>query len=111
MSMTKRVWIDRDPAYEDVRKRHADEAWLHAKQFTFRIPTRRKNPLGNRPRWDPIWPSALSQAAQGLGLDHVCINDGFFLRTEEEAANVRAKAKEIEAAMLASLRPKGPKAG
>ena len=84
MSLTKRIWIELDPAYEDVRQRYAEEAWRYIKEFEFRIPLRRRNRWEDSPYWAPLWPRALRRAAEELGFEVVKVNDGMFFRTREQ---------------------------
>lgn len=94
MSLTKRIWFDRDPAYDELRKRRAQEAWAYREQFTFRIATRRKSKIGAR-HWDPFWTSCLLQAANELGIETVNVNNGMFLRTKSDQELVKARAEAI----------------
>lgn len=49
MGLTKRIFIDKDPAYE-AERRKLTEAWsAHVSEFAFRIPLKRKNRLGSGP--------------------------------------------------------------
>jgi hypothetical protein len=103
MSLTKRIWIEGDPAYAAVREQVAEQGRAHAAQFTVRIPTRRANRLPGR-RWDPFWPSALQRAIETLGHDSVWINDGVFVQTEEEREAVVERASEIADADISRVR-------
>jgi hypothetical protein len=93
MSITKRVWIDRDPAYADVRKRYADETWRYIKEFEFRIPMRR-NKAGSRSpdRW---WLISLERAVRQFEVEVVRVNGGMFFRTVEQRDACLARAEEI----------------
>lgn len=108
MSLTKRIWIDRDPAHEDVRRKYAEEAAAARSQFTFRLATRRRNRLASRPHWDPLWSASLDQAAKELKIDAVYVNDGMFFRTAEDRDAVELLAKSLWDQMAARFkRPRG----
>lgn len=84
LSLTKRIWFDRDPAYEDIRQRIGEENQRYIEQFKFRAPLNRRNKLADRPHWDPIWPSSLDRAAEELKIEVVRVNEGIFFRTREQ---------------------------
>jgi hypothetical protein len=92
MGLTKRIWIDRDPAYENVRRQHLDGAKLD--DFKFRIPTHRTNSMPG-PRWCPIWRKCLGDTAARLNFEHRWINAGMFFRTEAERDAVWALAETL----------------
>lgn len=98
MGLTKRIWIERDPAYEDFRRRHLDAAKLH--EFTFRIPTHRKNSMASSPRWCPLWRRCLEIAAERLNFEHRWINAGMFFRTQVERDAVAALAETLRGERL-----------
>ena len=49
VSRYKRIFIDKDPAYADVREEAGRQAWAHIGQFEFRIAWNRKNKLASSP--------------------------------------------------------------
>ena len=93
MGLTKRIFIDKDPAYEDVRRRAAREASDYCAQFTHRIATKRRNAIGDRPHWDPFWSNALQQAGKALAIETVNINGGMFFKTDADRVAVLALAE------------------
>jgi hypothetical protein len=94
MSRTKAFLFDRLPQ-DDARKAELTaEFKQHAAAFAFRVPTRRKNPLG-RPRWDPLWPACLRKAAKELGVETIQINDGLHLRSIEDRELVVERAEAL----------------
>ncbi|HEV2818255.1 MAG TPA: hypothetical protein VGW40_13665 [Allosphingosinicella sp.] len=95
MSLTKRIFLENDPAYEDVRRRCGEEAWAYIRQFKFRIPTRRRNRAASYPYWSPLWRTSLQRAVKELGVESVNVNDGLFLRTEADMKAVRALAETL----------------
>jgi hypothetical protein len=103
MSVTKQVWIEKDPPYEDVRQRNHEDAWMHASQFKFRIPLRRR---GKRPGqyWDPLWPICVTEAAKRLNLDSVQIDASLSFRTADE----RDRAKELTNQLQRGYTPSAP---
>jgi hypothetical protein len=84
MSITKRVWIDRDPFYADVRAAYAREVDEHRSQFNVRLPTTRRA-VHSATGWDTLWPSGLIEAAKELNIEYVLINWGMFFCTREDA--------------------------
>lgn len=95
MGLTKRIFIDKDPAYE-AERRKLTEAWsAHVSEFAFRIPGKRKNRLASRPYWDPFWPGAVAEAAGTLGHESVNVNGGVFFRELDQAKAVEALAEQI----------------
>lgn len=94
MSLTKRIWIEKDPAYEEVRRRYAEEAWQHIREFKFRAPLRRRNRCASGPHWDPLWPRSLERAAKDLELEVVRVNNGMFFRTSEQRDAALALAED-----------------
>lgn len=95
MGLSKRIWIDRDPAYAEVRQKYAEEAWERARQFTFRGALKRQNKVVSDPHWDPIWRNTPYRAAQQLGIEHITINDGIFFRTAEARQAVMKLAERL----------------
>lgn len=95
MSITKRVWIERDPAYEEFRKQSAEETWRHISEFEFRVPLKRKSKLHYTSYWDPFWPGCLQRAADQLEFDTVIVNEGIFFRTREQRDAVVELAETI----------------
>lgn len=93
MGLTKRIFIEKDPAYEDVWRRAAEAASDYCAQFPFRVPGNRRNKLGSHPHWDPFWPNALEQAAKALDVESVNINGGKFFRTKADLTEVLALAE------------------
>jgi hypothetical protein len=95
MGLTKRIFIDKDPAYEAERRRVAAACSAHVAEFAFRVAGKRKNREGSRPHWDPFWPNALGGAASQLGLESVNVNGGVFFRTQAQAEAVEALAEQM----------------
>lgn len=92
MSLTKRVWIDRHPDYQDVRERHHAAGIKYKQQFEFRIPLRRRGTKG-RPYWEPAWPHCVNAAVKELALDTIQLNSGLYFRTREDLARALAAAE------------------
>lgn len=82
MSATKRVWIENDPAYEEVRKAHADKFAEHAKEFPFRLNGSRleKDKSGERKR-SAFWQIALQEAINETSVEFIQINGDLFFRS------------------------------
>lgn len=93
MSYSKRVLFGGDPADDGARIAIAVAAAKKIDEFRYKIPMRRKNRLGNTPRWDPFWPNSIERAAKELGIAYIQVNDQICTRTREEAARVKEKAE------------------
>jgi hypothetical protein len=93
MSMTKRVWIEKDPDYEDVRQKAAEEFCDYADQFSHRIPMRRFRSVDGKRQSDPYWPWAVNRTIEKYDPECVRINEGVFFRTEKERDKVRSEAE------------------
>lgn len=100
MSTTKRVWIEKDPAYADVRAKYADEAAKVISQHSFAAPLRRRNRFAASPHWDPLWPRRLHIAAEELKLDHITVNSRMIFRTKEARDAAMARAEQLWAEEL-----------
>lgn len=109
MGLTKLIFIEKDPAYAEVRRQYADDAAEYVKTFTFRLPTKRRNRWTDSPRWDPFWQASLTAAAKALEVQPVFINSGMFFRTADDRDSVNARAEEIWRARTARFHS-GPKA-
>lgn len=94
MSATKRLLLGGGRQSEPFKSAWSAKLDELSARLTVRIPTRRKNPLYGR-RWDPGWPSCLSQAARDLEIETVHINDGMFVATDAEAERVKAHAQKL----------------
>lgn len=94
MSITKRIWIDKDPAYADVRAAAAQEFWDAVADYPERVPLRRKNRFGTRVRWDPTWPFHLRKAVAELRLDTISVNEGILFRSKADKTKAMALAEQ-----------------
>lgn len=94
MSISKRILFDKNPVDDLIRERLRSQSRDYAAQFTFRIPTRRKNPAPGS-YWDRIWPLSLSKAEKELGIEALHVNDSIMVRTAADQAALLARAKEI----------------
>jgi hypothetical protein len=83
MSLYKRIWIDRDPAYADVRKKITGDSDEIIPQYPHGAPLRRRNRLAPSPHWDPLWPRRLAIAAEDLKLETIIVNSRMMFRTAE----------------------------
>lgn len=95
MGLTKRIWIEKDPAYADVRAKFAEEAARIIPQYTFPAPLRRRNRLAESPHWDPLWPHRLHMAADELKLDHITVNSRMMFRTKEARDAAMERAEQL----------------
>lgn len=104
MSATKRLLFDKSPELASARAVLREKLDELQSRLQVRIPTRRKNPLFGRRRWDPLWPSSLRHAADDLGIEAVMIKDGLFVGSETDAKRVVQRAQEVWEANAAKLR-------
>ena len=100
MSVTKRIWIEKDHAYADVRKDSADQAAKIILQYPFGAPLRRRNRLAAFPHWDPLWPCRLVMAAKELSLDCITVNSRMMFRTKEARDAAMNRAEQLWAEEL-----------
>lgn len=94
MSYSKRILFGNDPADDAIRAQLQARTEALLKPFTFKIPTRRKNPSPG-PHWDPRWRWALHRAVGELGIETVNINDQVCARSKAEADSIKAKAEAL----------------
>lgn len=99
MSLYKRIWIDKDPAYAGFRAAQTADAWKKANELValgFRIPTRRRNVFpGAIGRWCPFWANRVSRAADELEIEFIHVNDGMYFHTKAERDQTFARAEEL----------------
>ena|SRR6185312_10550537 len=95
VSLYRRIWIDRDPTYEDYRREQMARTWKEIAEFEFRIPRRRYRQQGGKRRQDRLWPISLNRAVKTLQIDTRNVNDGVLFRTETDRNNVKSLAEEI----------------
>jgi len=93
MGLYKRVWIEKDPQYADLRRCHMEKVERYHAQFKFRIGTRRRNALTTG--WCPFWESNLEQAVKELAFKVVRINSGMFFPTAEQRDAARSRAEQL----------------
>lgn len=105
MSLTKRIWIDRDPAYENVRGAYMADVQAAIAASPFRVSTRRKNRLNSSRHWDPLWPGCVRDAAKELGADYMPVNWQFLFRSAELRDQVVARAEQLWVERLELHRP------
>ena len=92
MSMSKRLLSDPTPEFAQHQREAAGRA---IDAHPHRLPTRRKNKAAHSPRWDPLWPDAISSAAAELGVRCIQVNDGMCFQQEADRDRVRARAEEL----------------
>jgi len=89
------MWVEKDPAYADVRKKAVEEFRDHADQFAHRVPMRRFRSVDGKRRSDPYWPWAVNRTIEKHDLECVRINEGVFFRTKEERDKVQSEAEQV----------------
>lgn len=99
MGLTKRIWFENDPDYEDVRKAYRDEMIKDfeekTKIYTFRLACGRFEKVDGKRRLDRIWGFALAKAIRELDADCIQINEGVFFRTNEDLDQTKALAEKL----------------
>jgi hypothetical protein len=100
MSLFKAIWIERDPAFEDVRRK-VRAAGPKLEDYPWAVPLRRRNRYAPRPYWDPFWPRRLHVAADDLGLDSIVVNSRMMFKTVVERNAAMARAEELWAQEIA----------
>ncbi|WP_439619814.1 topoisomerase DNA-binding C4 zinc finger domain-containing protein [Hyphomonas sp.] len=109
MSITKRIWIENDPAYEDVRQARREEMGAHLGPYTERMGWRRFSTIDGEKRLDPTWRMAVYKALDELKPDYVNINESLMFRTEEDRDEVRALAESLHPELNKKYGLKPPK--
>jgi|GEM_PF-1725670 len=95
MSITKRVWIENDPAYEKVRQTYRKEVSAFLAPYTERLGWRRFSKIEGKKRLDPAWPMAVNKALDELKSDCVTVNGSLMFRTKDDRDKVRALAESV----------------
>ena len=95
MGLTKRIFIERDPAYAHVREEYGKRAWADIDKHPFRTPLRRRTTWARSPHWDPFWRGSLIAAAEKLRVSHYLVNDGIRFRTKTDQDRVIALATQL----------------
>lgn len=89
MSVWKRIWIDRDPAFEKERTVASVEFDHYARDFVHRLPSiRYELAMNGKKRRSPRWRSAVRKALEETQIDSIRINDGVFFRAKAERDHV-----------------------
>ena len=94
MSYSKRILFGNDPADDSIRAQLQARTEALLKPFTFKIPTRRKNPAPG-PHWDPRWRWAVHRAIGELAIETVNINDQVCAQSKAEANSIKARAETL----------------
>ena len=96
MSLTKRILFDKDPFYDEARRKLSESIADHCSQFTFRIARNRRNSdKSSRRHWDYLWPISVEIAAKELNAESIEINAGIHFRTAKEMEAVKSLAEHI----------------
>lgn len=98
MSISKRILFERHPEDDEARAKIKKSNWDYVREFTFRLPCRRKGKDG---KWDPCWPSYLARAAEQLDIEFVFVNEGMFFRLDKHRTATLNRAKQLEKNALA----------
>lgn len=99
MGLSKRIWIEQDPAYEAERQAYHDAAVKayeeKTKLYTFQLACRRFEKVGGKRKLDRIWNIALTKAVRELDADCIQINEGLFFKTKEDLHQTKALAEKL----------------
>ncbi|MEQ9507035.1 MAG: topoisomerase DNA-binding C4 zinc finger domain-containing protein [Hyphomonas sp.] len=97
MSITKRIRIEKDPAYKAGRKARHDETKTYLEPFSHRLGLRKFCEIEGRKQKDITWPKVVSEAADELAADRVIVNDSmlFISRSVREAVRRLAREKHV----------------
>ncbi len=95
MSLFKRIWVEKDPDYAELRKSVAGDPEEVIPQYPHGAPLRRRNRLANSPHWDPLWRRRLFIATEELRLDHIIVNSRMMFRTKEARDAAMHRAEEL----------------
>lgn len=94
MSITKRVWIENDPDFQDVRREASASVGDVEREYPFRLPTRRYATAANGKRQrDKWWFFAIRKALSETTSPIVWINSGVHFQTREELESLRSLAE------------------
>lgn len=109
MSVTKRVWIENDPAYQDVRNAHQDKIKTYLEPFTERLNLRKFCLIEGKRRLDKAWQWAVSEAANELIAESITVNDGMLFKSQAVRDAVRKLALDKHPALFEKYGLKPPK--
>lgn len=109
MSVTKRVWIENDPAYEDVGKALQDEIKTYLEPFTERLGLRKFCKIEGKRRLDITWSMAVFEAVNQLAAERVIVDDGMLFRSKAVRDAVRKSALEKHVGLFEKYGLKPPK--
>lgn len=109
MSVTKRDWIENDPAYQDDRKERQDEIKTYLEPFSHRLGLRKFCEIEGKRHKDITWPMAVSEAANKLAAESVIVNDGMLFKSQAVRDSVRHLAQEKHPELFDKFGLKPPK--
>lgn len=109
MSITKRVWIENDPEYQDVQKARQDEIKTYLEPFSHRLGLRKFCVIEEQRRQDKTWPIAVSEAACELMAERAIVNDSMLFTCKSVRDAVRKLALEKHVGLFKKYGLKPPK--
>jgi hypothetical protein len=109
MSVTKRVWIENDPAYQDFQKARQEEITTYLDRFSERLSLRKFCSIDGKRRLDVTWKMAVSEAANELAADRVIDNDSMLFTSRSPRDAVRKLALEKHVGLFEKYGLKPPK--
>lgn len=98
MSISKRIYFDDDPAFDEAREEIRRSRNEYLSQFKFRIPDTRFKTVGGRKRKDRFWSFALNEGESAVGAESVRINGGVWFKTQDDRDKVLTIANRVYSA-------------
>jgi len=109
MSITKRVWIENDPAYQDVQKARRDEIKAQLEPFSHRLGMKKFCEIEGKRHKDITWPMAVSEAANELAAESAIVNGSILFKSRPVRDAVRKLALEKHVGLFEKYGRKPPK--
>lgn len=109
MSATKRVWIENDPAYQEVQKARPDEIKTYLEPFSARLNLRKFCRIEGKRRQDKTWPMAVFEAADELAAERAIVNESILFKSRLVRDAVLKLAQEKHPELFEKYGLKPPK--
>ena len=95
MGLSKRIFIENDPAYEDVRQAHRKEIENYLANYTERLSLQKFCRIEGNKRLDRTWEMAVFEAIEELQVDSATINRSEYFTSYEDRDAVRGLAEKL----------------
>lgn len=109
MSITKRVWVEQNPAYESVRRKYQEELHEYLREFTERLPLRKYCQIEGKRKIDVTWRLAVQNAIKETNVESMTINEGAFFKSKSDLCAVKAIAIKTHPDLFAKYGLKAPR--